>query len=91
MAAYRFDENTKHSAFYEALNGEKKNVVMDLKDVEQQKLIKQLVRSYDVVVEGNRPGVMSRLGLGYEDLKEENPGLVYCSLSGYGSTGPLAQ
>jgi crotonobetainyl-CoA:carnitine CoA-transferase CaiB-like acyl-CoA transferase len=87
----RYDENTKHGAFYEALNGEKKNIMVDLKDVDQCQMIRKLVRSYDVVVEGNRPGVMARLGLGYEDLKLENPGLIYCSLSGYGATGPLAQ
>lgn len=86
-----YDDKATHGAFYEALNGEKKSVVIDLKDAEQRSIIRRLVRSYDVVVEGNRPGVMDRLGLGYEDLKKENPGLVYCSLSGYGSTGPMAQ
>ena len=91
FAFNRFDKNTEHGAFYEALNGDKKNIMVDLKDTEQRQIIRKLARTYDVVVEGNRPGVMDRLGLGYEDLKKENPGLIYCSLSGYGATGPLAQ
>ena len=87
----RYAEKVKHSAFYEALNGEKKNINVDLKNDEQVQLIRKLIRSYDVVVEGNRPGVMDRLGLGYESLKVENPGLIFCSISGYGSTGPFSQ
>jgi crotonobetainyl-CoA:carnitine CoA-transferase CaiB-like acyl-CoA transferase len=87
----RYDEKATHSAFYEALNSEKKNVIIDLKDIQQRDQIKKLIRSYDVVVEGNRPGVMDRLGLGYDDLKQENPGLIYCSISGYGASGPLSQ
>jgi crotonobetainyl-CoA:carnitine CoA-transferase CaiB-like acyl-CoA transferase len=48
----------------------------------------RLVRDYDVLVEGNRPGVMDRLGVGYERLAQENPGLVYCAITGYGQDGP---
>ena len=87
----RFDEKTEHGAFYEALNGEKKNVVLDLKNPQHRDVVLKLARSYDVLVEGNRPGVMDRLGLGYKELQRENPRLIYCSLSGYGATGPLAQ
>jgi crotonobetainyl-CoA:carnitine CoA-transferase CaiB-like acyl-CoA transferase len=76
---------------YEALNGEKKNVSIDLKNKEQRDLVIKLAKSYDVLVEGNRPGVMDRLGLGYKDLQKENPRLIYCSLSGYGATGPFSQ
>jgi len=86
-----FDGEAEHSNFFECLNGGKKNIVLDLKVKEHKEAVKRLVRSYDVVVEGNRPGVMDRLGLGFEDLRKENPGLVFCSLSGYGATGPLAQ
>jgi crotonobetainyl-CoA:carnitine CoA-transferase CaiB-like acyl-CoA transferase len=86
-----FNNEAEHSNFFESLNGGKRNLVLDLKQKEHKEAVRKLVRSYDVVVEGNRPGVMARLGLGYEDLKLENPGLIYCSLSGYGATGPLAQ
>lgn len=86
-----FNGEAKHSNFFESLNGGKRNLVLDLKLDEHKEAVRRLARTYDVVVEGNRPGVMDRLGLGYEDLKKENPGLIYCSLSGYGATGPLAQ
>jgi crotonobetainyl-CoA:carnitine CoA-transferase CaiB-like acyl-CoA transferase len=51
-------------------------------------LLRRLVRGADVLVENFRPGVMDRLGLGYETLKEENPRLIYCAISGFGQTGP---
>ena len=51
--------------------------------------VKELVKEYDIVLEQFRPGVMEKLGLGYEDLKAVNPKLIYCSLTGYGQTGPL--
>lgn len=84
----RFPDGAKHGAVFEALNSQKKNIVIDFKKEDGTKILKRLVRSYDVLVEGNRPGVMQRLGLGYEDLRKENPRLIYCSLTGYGATGP---
>lgn len=84
----RFADGTKHGAVFEALNCQKKNIVIDFKNSNGIKVLKQLIQSYDVLVEGNRPGVMNRLGIGYEDLQKVNPRLIYCSLTGYGATGP---
>ena len=77
--------------FYQAVNAGKTVCRMDLKDSRARAELLRLVPDYDVLIEGFRPGVMARLGLDYQTLREINPGLVYCSLSGYGATGPLAQ
>ncbi|MCT2399151.1 CaiB/BaiF CoA transferase family protein [Novosphingobium mangrovi (ex Huang et al. 2023)] len=77
------------SHYYLAVNRGKKSIVVDLKSEEGLALIKDLAAKCDVVVENYRPGVMDRLGLGYETLKAINPRLIYCSISGYGQTGPL--
>lgn len=77
------------SHYYLAVNRGKKSIVIDLKSPEGLELIKELVAKCDVLVENYRPNVMERLGLGYEALKEINPRLIYCSISGYGQTGPL--
>lgn len=71
-----------------AQNGGKKSVTLDLKAPRGKELLKRLVRSYDVLVENFRPGVMDRLGLGYEVLRAENPRLIYCAISGFGQYGP---
>jgi hypothetical protein len=84
----RFSDGARHGALFEALNGQKKNIVIDFKNQNGSKILKQLIKSYDVLVEGNRPGVMKRLGIGYEELQKENPRLIYCSITGYGETGP---
>jgi len=73
------------------LGRNKKNIFLNLKHPEAIKIIKELVKEYDVVIEQFRPGVMAKLGLGYEELKKENPRLIYCSLTGYGQTGPRAK
>lgn len=70
------------------LNRSKRGIAVDLKKPEGVELIKQLVADYDIVVEQFRPGVMDRLGVGYEALKAINPKLIYCSITGYGQTGP---
>ena len=73
------------------LNRNKKSVTLDLKsEVGRQKFL-ELVRSADVVVESYRPGVLKKLGVDYEVASKINPRIIYCSLSGYGSKGPLAQ
>ncbi|MGE3856685.1 MAG: CaiB/BaiF CoA transferase family protein [Dehalococcoidia bacterium] len=77
-------------AVYLQLNRNKRSIAVDLKTLEGLALAKRLVADADVVIEGYRPGVMARLGLDYETLSQDNPRLVYCSISGYGSTGPLA-
>ena len=69
-------------------NRNKKSMTLNLKDPAGQAILQELVKSYDVLVEGFRPGVMQRLGGDYETLKKLNPRLVYCALSGYGQDGP---
>lgn len=69
----------------------KKSVEMDLKDPQAIELIKRMVKDFDVVAESNRPGVMDRLGLGYEELRKINPKLVYLSVSMYGQKGPYGK
>jgi crotonobetainyl-CoA:carnitine CoA-transferase CaiB-like acyl-CoA transferase len=78
-----------HSAFFELLNRGKRSLQVDLKHPAGVALLRRLVRHADVVLEGFRPGVAERLGVGWEALRAENPRLVYCAISGYGQTGPL--
>lgn len=73
---------------YRWLNRGKESIAIDLKHPAGQKLARELAARADVLVEGFRPGVMERLGLSYETLAQDNPGLIYCSISGYGQTGP---
>ena len=77
--------------FYQAVNAGKTVRRMDLKRPEVRAEFLDLVEEFDVLIEGFRPGVMRRLGLGYDVLRERNPGLIFCSLSGYGASGPMAQ
>ncbi len=74
-----------------ANNRNKQSVCLDLKSDSGQRQVQALLRTADVVVEGFRPGVTSRLGIDYEVVKELNPGVVYCSLTGYGQSGPLVE
>ncbi|MBF0204502.1 MAG: CoA transferase [Desulfamplus sp.] len=76
------------SATYDYLNRSKRSVAIDLKNDSGVAVIKRLVRHYDIIIEQFRPGVMQKLGLGYDELKEVNPSLIYCSITGYGQTGP---
>ena len=78
------------STVFSALNSGKRSLAMDLKSAAAADICKLLVGRYDVVVENFSPGVMQRLGLDYAALREENPALVMCSISGYGQTGPGA-
>jgi crotonobetainyl-CoA:carnitine CoA-transferase CaiB-like acyl-CoA transferase len=73
-----------------AQNANKKSVTLNTKTPEGREIFKKLVKGADVLVENFRPGVMERLGLNYEVLKDINPGLVYCAISGFGQTGPDA-
>ena len=83
-----FDSDT--SAWHGVLNRNKRSLALDLKRPAAVAAVKRLVAGgYDVVIEQFRPGVMERLGLGYETLRAINPALVYCALTGYGQTGPL--
>lgn len=76
------------SAVHKQLNRSKKSIALDLKQPEAISIVKQLIGEYDVLVEQFRPGVMERLGLGYEELRKVNPRIIYCSITGYGQTGP---
>ncbi|RON78468.1 carnitine dehydratase [Pseudomonas chlororaphis] len=76
------------SASHAYLNRNKRSLALDLKQPEALEVIRQLVLEYDIVLEQFRPGVMERLGLGYEALKALNPKLIYVSITGYGQTGP---
>src|SRR5215204_1695908 len=76
------------SAYYLCANRNKKSITVNLKSTAGQDIIRQLARISDVLVENYKVGELATLGLGYEDLKQSNPGLVYCSITGYGQTGP---
>lgn len=80
-----------HSAYFGQLNAGKRSLTLDLKIEEAVETVRRLAATTDVIVENFRPGVMDRLGLGYDDLRKHNPRLVYCSISGYGQTGPQAE
>lgn len=76
------------SVFFRMNNRNKRAAIIDLKHAEGVAVLKRLVEKADVLVEGFRPGVMARLGCGYDDLKTLNPKLVYCAISGWGADGP---
>jgi len=76
---------------FASLNRNKRSIALNLKDEDDKKVACQLIRRADVVIENNRPGVMARLGLGYEDFAETRPDLIYCSMSAFGQSGPRAQ
>jgi len=79
-----------HSAQFLAVNRGKRSLTVDLKQTEGVAVLRRLATTADVFVQNYGPGVAQRLGVGYEDLGEVNPRLVYCSISGFGSTGPYA-
>jgi crotonobetainyl-CoA:carnitine CoA-transferase CaiB-like acyl-CoA transferase len=76
------------SAPFLALNRGKRSLRLNLKVQEGREVLLRLAREHDVLLESFRPGVLDRLGVGYERLRQENPGLVYCALTGYGQEGP---
>ncbi len=79
------------SASFGALNRDKRSIAINLKHPEGVAALKRLVPTFDIVVESFRPGVMDRLGVGYDTLRALNPRLIYCAITGYGQTGPLAR
>jgi alpha-methylacyl-CoA racemase len=81
-------EDSSKSALFLALNRNKRSIRIDLKHERGREVLLRLVREHDVVLESFRPGVLDRLGVGYERMREVNPGIVYCAISGYGQTGP---
>lgn len=83
MPPYADGQSTAHAY----LNRNKQSLTLDLKNPKSIEKVKQLISEFDIVVEQFRPDVMTRLGLGYDDLKVINPRLIYCSITGYGQTG----
>lgn len=79
----------KMGASFLAQNGGKQSLTLNLKKAEGKEVLFRLVKSADVLIENFRPGVMNRLGVGYDVLKEINPRLVYCAISGFGQEGPM--
>lgn len=80
--------DSEESAYYVSINRNKRSLTLDLASDEGQALFRELAAKADVVVENFRVGTMERWGLGYDDLRDENPDLIYCSLTGYGESGP---
>ncbi len=81
-------EQSAKSALFLALNRNKRSIRLDLKNEQGREVLLRLVAEHDVVLESFRPGVLDRLGVGYERMREVNPGIVYCAISGYGQSGP---
>ncbi|MFP3395918.1 CaiB/BaiF CoA transferase family protein [Brevibacterium sp. H602] len=79
------------SAPYMLINRNKESITLDLKSEVGQEAFMRLAETADVIVENMRPGVMQRLGVDYEDVRERNPGIIYASASGWGQDGPLAK
>ena len=79
------------SAYFLALNRNKRSLRLNLKHERGREVLLRLVEDYDVLVESFRPGVMDRLGVGYDALRARNPRLIYCPISGYGQDGPLTE
>jgi crotonobetainyl-CoA:carnitine CoA-transferase CaiB-like acyl-CoA transferase len=85
---YEGAHESARSALFLSLNRNKRSIRLDLKQERGREALLRLVREYDVVLESFRPGVLERLGVGYERMREQNPGLIFCAISGYGQDGP---
>lgn len=83
--------DTHEAAYFLAANRGKKSVALDISRPEGQAIVRQLAAQSDVLLENYKAGDLARYGLGYEDLKAINPGLIYCSITGFGQTGPMRQ
>lgn len=88
--AWFLGENNAYSGYFLQQNMGKKGLCVNTKDARGRDLMQKLVDSADVFIENYRPGALDKLGLGYKELAQRNPGLVYCSISAYGHTGPDA-
>lgn len=87
----RSNDDASKLAAYNTMSRNKRSIVLNLREQDAREVFYKLAETADVVLEGFRPGVVKRLGVDYDTLKEANPRLVYCSLSGYGQTGPYSQ
>ena len=83
------DPSRQFPAFHEALNRNKRSITLDLKSSEGREVFLKVAASADVILEGFRPGVVDRLGVGYDAVRERNPGIVFVSITGFGQDGPL--
>jgi crotonobetainyl-CoA:carnitine CoA-transferase CaiB-like acyl-CoA transferase len=86
----RYGKDNEFSSMYLALNRNKRSISVNLKHPDGIAMIHRMAKQADVVLENFKPGVMARLGIGYEALAKINPRIVYCAISGFGQTGPLA-
>ena len=82
--------NTKESAYFVGVNRNKKSVTVNIAKPEGQAIIRELAKSADVMMENYKVGDLKRYGLDYETIKQLNPGIIYCSVTGFGQTGPYA-
>ena len=83
--------DTKESAYFASANRGKKSVTVNLSSPEGQEIVRNLARRCDVLIENYKVGDLSRYGLGYDDLRKMNPRIVYCSVTGFGQTGPYRE
>ncbi len=81
-------KETRESAYFCAANRGKKSITINISKPEGQALVRELAKQCDVLIENYKVGDLARYGLGYDDLKKDNPGLIYCSVTGFGQTGP---
>jgi crotonobetainyl-CoA:carnitine CoA-transferase CaiB-like acyl-CoA transferase len=82
---------TDQSAYFSGVNRNKKSVTLDIATPEGQEIAKSLIAQCDILVENFKVGALAKYGLGYADLHEQHPGLIYCSITGFGQTGPYAK
>jgi crotonobetainyl-CoA:carnitine CoA-transferase CaiB-like acyl-CoA transferase len=76
-------------SYLDNVNRNKEHITLNLKTDKEKEIFFALAKKADVIIEGFRPGVTERLGVSYEDVRKINPGIIYCSITGYGQTGPL--
>ena len=79
------------SAAFMMMNRNKRGIVLNLKQDADRSVLRTMIAQSDILIENYRKGTMERLGMGYEELKKINPGLIYCEISGFGRTGPYAE
>jgi succinate--hydroxymethylglutarate CoA-transferase len=91
FASPKNPQHQRESAYFLAVNRNKKSVAVDLKSAEGVDIVQRLATHCDVLIENFLPGKLDALGLSYETLSRLHPGLIYASISGYGTTGPYAQ
>ncbi|MFP3427158.1 CoA transferase, partial [Pseudoalteromonas sp. SIMBA_162] len=80
----------EQSTYYLCANRNKKSITLNLKKEEDRQQLKELVKDADILIENFKTGDMKKMGIGYEELKKVNPRLIYCAVTGFGQTGPLA-